>query len=354
MGRNRPMCPGVTCLIRIALIGAGGHALGAHAPALVRYAHARPSLVHLDALCDLDLAKARAAAQRFGFARATDSLESLIGPGSSQPQAFILVTPPPVTADLVERLLPTGLPLLIEKPLADHLSGAQRLADAVARAQASGRVMVSFNRRFDPALTRARDWLARQAPPHFIRASMTRAARAEPNFLWGTAIHVIDALNHLAGPLELLHVHAAGQGRGVGSGPDTSRLATLRNRDGAVVALEIFPQAGEWEEHFRFLGPDYQLDVDTGVLPPWRVRAVQSLTLAFEESAPADEPPCVSNGTYAETAAFLDAILTGRPTPAPTVAQALESSLLTDQIARLDSAPARALRQTPPPDQAQS
>src|SRR6185369_10479195 len=59
--------------------------------------------------------------------------------------------------------------------------------------------MVSVNRRFMPYLNQAKSWAGNIGPLQFVRATQVRHDRAEPDFIWSTAIHVLDALRHVAG-----------------------------------------------------------------------------------------------------------------------------------------------------------
>ena len=97
--------------------------------------------------------------------------------------------------------------------------------------------------------------------------------------------------------------------------------------------LEILPTAGEWQESLFIAGDGYQLELSTGVLSPWHIRAVENLTLAMDESSPASEPNFISNGAYAETATFLDAVADNKLFPTATLADALASSRLAADIA---------------------
>ncbi len=310
-------------MINVALIGAGAHSMGNHVPALAHYAAQRPGRVHLSAVCDLEGERARAAQAQAGFARAVTGIGELFAPGAAPLDALIVVLPIPAMRRELPPLFARGLPLLIEKPLGASLEEAEALWRAAASADMTDRVMVSLNRRHDPGLACAQAWLRGQPPVRYIRAAMYRSARHEASFCWGTGVHVLDALQHLAGPLTLRAVLCPG-----GQAPDAARVALLQGRDGIDAVFEMLPTAGEWDESFRLVGDGYQVDVHTGALPPWRVRAVRDLTLALETAAPADEPTCVANGTCAETAAFLDAVVDGRPLPPATLADALASSRL--------------------------
>jgi predicted dehydrogenase len=319
-------------MINVALIGAGAHSAGNHGPALQRYAARHPGRICLAAVCDLDADRARRAQAQFGFIRNATSIDALFAPGADRLDALVVIFSIPAMLAATPPLFARGLPLLIEKPLGNNLTEAEALGQAAQRAGAAGRIMVSFNRRHDPALIRARDWLRAQPPFRYIRAAMYRCARTEPDFGWGTGVHLLDALESLAGPLQVRPDGVLCPGR---APPDAARVALLRGRSGADVLFEMLPTAGEPEESIRIVGDDYQVDIRTGAVPPWRVRAVKHMQAVFDALGPADEPPFVRNGTYAETAAFLDAVSAGRSLPPATLADALASSRLAARIENL-------------------
>lgn len=309
-------------MLNIGLIGAGGHSSKCHAPSLRDYAARHPDEVNLTAVCDLLEPKARSAAAEFGFAHACTSVEAVLATGVN---VLLAMLPIPAMLSATPALLATGLPLVIEKPLGLNIDEARTIHRMVHEARAVDRVMVSMNRRFDPAITRGFRWLRDQPPPRYVHATMIRNGRTEQDFVWGTGIHIIDALRHMFGPLELLNVTCPTT---VDGQADAWRIADLCSPTGCPIHLEILPDAGEWEEHIRVLGDGYQMDIDAGMLPPWRVRAVSRLQLELDERSPADEPLHISNGTMAETTAFLDAIRTGTPLPPPSIDDALASSEL--------------------------
>lgn len=306
-------------MINVALIGAGWHSLGFHAPALQLFAAEHPEWVRLAAVCDLDEAKARKAAAEFRFARAYPSIARMFS--EEQLDAVVSVTPIAATLAVTRELLPYGVPLLIEKPLGNGIDEAREIVALVGEAP----VMVSMNRRFDPGLNRALAWAREQGPIRFARATQLRTRREEADFVWGTAIHVIDALNYLAGPLRVARA-AAPEGRG-----GCWRTATLEG-PGVVAHLEILPTAGRVEEQFRLAGEEFCIDVWTHFSNPWRVEGYRNFELVLEEQASPETPDCVNNGTYGKTAAFLTAVHEGRPLPGPSVRDALRSSELAAEV----------------------
>ena len=161
-------------------------------------------------------------------------------------------------------------------------------------------------------------------PLRYIHGSMLRVARDEADFLWGTAIHLLDTLELLAGPLELLE--AAGTGMPGGQRCYAERMPSPSPR-------KSFPPAGAWRSACALPGRVTASTFWTGTNHPWRVEAYAGSERVVSETAPAADPPFRCSGTYAETAAFLQAILDSRPLPGPNVAEAMAATKVVDQLA---------------------
>jgi len=97
-------------------------------------------------ICDLDEAKARAAAERHGIARVvTDPVVAL----ENEDVDFVdLATPPVGRLDLVSRAVKRGLPILCQKPLAADFAEARQILEVGASSSAP--FMVHENFRFQP------------------------------------------------------------------------------------------------------------------------------------------------------------------------------------------------------------
>jgi predicted dehydrogenase len=275
-------------VIRVAVLGAGSHSQREHLPALAHYHRQHPGAVGLAALCDL---KVNVAAQ-FGFGQHCDSLDALL---ALRPDAIIAITPVDATVEIAARIIAAGIPLLMEKPLGRTIAEARQVM-----AVAAGKpVMVSMNRRFDPAIVALAEWLHGRRVEH-VRATLVRQGRSRVGFIEDVGLHAIDALRFLGGDI----VDAAG--------------TQLRFAGGATGALELFPDAGHWVEAYDAFGPGFhgQAQATTGC------RVWMDRKLAVDYARPQSQPGFVATGTYGETAAFLDAVARGeplRPTPAEVV-----------------------------------
>ena len=185
--------------LRIAHVGAGEWSRYAHGPSLQRLA--QQGRVSLEVICDLDIERARHFCELFGYRLASDNLHSVLR--DVQPDAIVCTVQPTETFELVKRLLPLRIPLLIEKP--PGVSAAEAKGLAVASIAAGTFTFVAFNRRFIPSIVRLKRWSA-QYPVFFARAEMLRTNRLEAEFATATGIHALDAIRFLMGNPESIEV----------------------------------------------------------------------------------------------------------------------------------------------------
>ncbi|MDF1719847.1 MAG: Gfo/Idh/MocA family oxidoreductase [Minwuia sp.] len=168
----------------------------------------RIDAVDLIGVCDTDLDRARAIDPDCAFAAVQDMI------AQTAPDLVDIITPPAARLAVAEAVAAAGLPMIVQKPLADDLMGAQDVA-RVARKAGVG-MLVHENFRFQPWYREARRlldagllgvpqgiqirlrpgdgrgpdaYLARQ--PYF---------RDMPRFLiHETAVHFVDTFRYLMG-----------------------------------------------------------------------------------------------------------------------------------------------------------
>lgn len=308
--------------IRIAVLGAGNHSRNNHLPALARFVAEHPGRVELAALCDLDEDKAERAAGEFGFDRVYTDLDRMLREVS--PDGCIAVTPIALTAQIAGQIIRTGVPLLMEKPPGVSAKEARETTDLVESAGTP--VMVSMNRRYDPALRAALSWKGGR-PVEYARATMIRHGRDEPGFMLGTAIHPLDAMRFILGNV----TDFSSDSRDVGGVPWTT--ASFRFESGSAGTLEVLPTGGCGLEAYELFGADYRIRVIVGADrgDTAKIRCWQSGELVVDEDPAAGKPPFVRNGTYGETVEFITSLREGRP-PHPSPADVLQSVELCEAL----------------------
>ena len=125
--------------VRIAVIGLGAIAQTAHLPVL-----AKMRGVQLVALCDNDVGKARALAQRFGVPDIFSDIEDLIDTESVE--AIVVTTPNHLHEPHALSALRAGAHVMCERPFALTSRGVERILAAAKKADR--KVFVANNHRF--------------------------------------------------------------------------------------------------------------------------------------------------------------------------------------------------------------
>lgn len=311
-------------MIRLALVGCGEHSRSSHAAPLARYAAQHRGQIELVAACDLNLNRAREFCREFGFARAYSDIGSMLA--TERVDGCVCVMPIERIVDLAVMLLEREIPCVIEKPLGASVSEAERLARVTRETGTSH--MVSVNRRFMPYLNQAKTWTTNIGPIQYVRATQIRSARDEPDFIWSTAIHVLDALRHLAG--EVVDFQTEVQ-RNAGLSA-VWYLISLRFESGTRGRIEVLPTSGMVEESYELFGEGFRAQVVAGSGPQRSLRCWRGGTLEWEKLSSRAEPEDLRNGAYEEVAEFVQALESGRR-PWPSVDEILPSARICFAIA---------------------
>jgi predicted dehydrogenase len=310
--------------IRLALVGCGEHAEVGHATPLARYKAAHPDAVELAAACDIQIERAQKFCSKYGFRTSYRDIREMLS--AEEIDSCIAVVPPKRISEVGIMLLERHLPCVVEKPLGSTWSEVKALCTAVSSGTAN---MVSVNRRFMPFLNRALQWARRAGPVRYIRSTIARHARTEPEFIWATAVHAVDTLRYIGGDV---------------SGFDFERMCShassvhwysirLYFQTGAEGYVDVLPTAGMIEETYDLFGDGFRVSV---TCPFGRKRgslAYRDGVIVEEEVAPADMPEDVLNGCYDETAAFIEALRDGRALK-PTIADVAPSVEICMSIAK--------------------
>ena len=246
--------------------------------------------------------------------RACTSREDLI----SRARAVTIAVPTPVHAEVGLAALEAGLPVLMEKPLAATLAGADALVEAAARRGVP--LQVGHIERFNRAIRAAEGYLDQ---PLFIEGE-----RLAPFQLRGTdvpvvldlMIHDLDLILHLAGGAETIDVRA--NGAAVLSGLFDVAHARVEFQTGLVASVTASRIANERVRRLRIYQEDgyLALDLATGMgeflrlknrWAPGEARGLDDVV----ERIPLEAPP--ADALELELANFLHAVQ-GRREPVVT------------------------------------
>jgi predicted dehydrogenase len=182
-------------VLRVGLVGAGPWARSVHAPGIVAHSGVELACVWT-----------RRAGAGVGLgAPVVDNFDELL----SIVDAVAFAVPPSVQVELATRAAVAGKHVILEKPIADSLVGAQRLADAVATAGVAS--IVVFIRRFVTETIawlddiHARTWAganARWLSGALLGGQYSESAwRKQGGALMDVGPHVFDLLDAALGPV---------------------------------------------------------------------------------------------------------------------------------------------------------
>lgn len=308
--------------LQIGLVGCGEHSEIGHATPLAHYVAANPGTISLAAACDLRPERADLFCRNYGFARPYTSIDEMLEKEGLD--ACIAVTPVEKNAEVGIKLLNANLPCVVEKPLGATLDQAQQLLEA---AECTGTVnMVSVNRRFMPLLRRGLEWARATGPIQYVRATMLRHARAEPEFLRQTAIHSFDTLRFIAGDARAFEVHNLNDAAPAWCSVDLQFANGIRGR------VDILPTAGVVEETYELFGEGFRIVITSPFGPQRLLRCFRDGNLALEEIAGAGMREDVISGFYGEVVELVEALLHHRR-PSPSIAEVFPSVKLCFEIA---------------------
>lgn len=297
-------------MIRLGLIGCGEHSESGHAIPLARYKRLHAAALELTAACDLNFERAEVFCHRYGFMHACRDVGEMLS--RHKLDGCIAVVPVEGISELGIKLLRMGIPCVVEKPLGASLGEGKALLEA---ARATGTLnMVSVNRRFMPFLNRALEWARTAGALRYVRCVMTRHARREPEFLWATAVHAVDALRHIAGEVADAKIRALGPAAG------TSEWYAIdfSFENGVSGRLDILPTAGMLEESYELIGEEFRALVTSPFGPERGVRCFRDNRLELAEAASDGTAEDVINGCYDEATEFIRA-LTSKTPARPTI-----------------------------------
>jgi len=313
--------------VRVAFIGAGGHANSVHYPSLTEMPD-----VEIVAVSDLDEARREATADRFGVERRFDDYVAMIE--ATDPHAVYAIMPPHHVYDVAAQCLEMGRNLFIDKPPAVTTEQCRQMALLAERHGCLS--AVGFQRRFAPVLTEARRLVEERGPIHtgVVRNCLCAVGGAPyykgaMDILTCHAIHAVDILRWAAGGCA---VSVASDVRRLLATHYTSHLA-LATFDSAVTGLLITNwMTGGRPFHVELHGPGISAFVEPEhgavVYADGRHEPICSLS---PSALVGSDLRHRTVGFYQENRHFIDCVKSGRQ-PQMNLANALKTMELVDRI----------------------
>ncbi len=200
------------------------------------------------AVCDIDEAKARDFAERFGIPKAYSDPEEALDAG--KPDFVDIVTKPDSHLQLATLAAERGIDVLCQKPLATDYAEAERLVETCERHGV--RLMVNENWRWQPWFRKIRRLIEAGAigEPFYARFSIRRGdGRGDQPFpkqpyfkdmplllLYESTVHYVDTSRYLWGEIASIHsLHRRLNPNLIG---EDFTLTTLTMRAGMTVVID--------------------------------------------------------------------------------------------------------------------
>ena len=222
--------------LRVGFIGGGGFARHTIYPAL----HLAP--VALQAVCDMDEAKAKDAAGKFGTGRWYTDRHKMWE--QEDLEALIISMRPDPRQSLVREALEAGYHVFVPKPPSPSLADAVELAETAD--QAGKTLMINFQRRFSLGVSRAKEIMAQESFGQLTQLFCSFCSGTYPTVQWyllDFAIHHFDLAQYIAGPakeIAVFHNEVGGQG---------SFAVAVEFENGAVGNLQLNSQR-LWQRNY--------------------------------------------------------------------------------------------------------
>ena len=206
--------------VRLGIIGGGAIVQVAHLPVL-----RKTRGVKIAALCDVDLSKARALAQRSGIPSVYDDFEDLLA--HEELDAVLIATPNHLHESHILAALSADLDVLVEKPLALSSASAERVARAADKRQRV--VMTGMTHRYRPDVQAVRSFVQAGELGEItsVRASWHLARPARAQLGWRQKLTQAGGGAMLDLGLTLLDL-----GLWLGNNPVPSRVSASLSRPG--------------------------------------------------------------------------------------------------------------------------
>ncbi|MFI5263097.1 MAG: Gfo/Idh/MocA family protein, partial [Candidatus Kapaibacterium sp.] len=326
-------------LPKIGFIGAGNFAQGFLLPTLKENAE-------LVIVANESGASSQDAKSKFGFKSSTTNPEEVIA--SNDVNTIFIATRHNLHADLICKSLEAGKNVFCEKPLALNFEGAAKIAAIVDRQSsivgAQVKLMVGFNRRFSPLVTKTKEFFGEPNEPKVIfyrvnagpvkKSDWTMDEAVGGGRIIGEVCHFVDTAAYLTGDALPKSVVAKSLSSGRNDMTDQDNISvTIDYEDGSVATI-LYIANGD-----RSL-PKEELQCFSG----GRTAIMKNFT-ELELWRGSGKPQIVTGqgkGHKEEVEAFLKAIKTGSASPIPfdsilattLVTFAIRESLSTGEVVR--------------------
>lgn len=306
---------------KVGFIGAGNFAQGFLLPTLKEHAE-------LVIVANESGASSQDAQRKFGFTSSTTNYDEVIA--SSDVNTIFIATRHNLHADLILKSLRARKHVFCEKPLALNAEETARIAQA---ADGSTSLMVGFNRRFAPLVTKTKDFFGEPNQPKLIfyrvNAGPVKASdwTQDPEIgggrIIGEVCHFIDTAAYLCGDALPKSVHASSLDSGRSDMIDKDNISITINYDNGSVATILYIANGD-----RQL-PKEEIQVFAG-----GKSAIMKNFTELELWSGSGKPKIISGqgkGHKEEVEAFIKGIKSGTGSPIP-IDSILATTLVTFAI----------------------
>ncbi len=256
--------------VRLGFIGCGGHS----SATLMPNAHLVPQ-IKIAAMCDLDEAKAKKAAERWGVKSWYKDYNAMLT--EQQLDAVVVCGPPMMMQPITKEMLGRGLHVFTEKPPAVSSALAKELVDVSEKSGTYG--MVATHWRHAIPYAKARDIMAKPEfgqPNHcqgwFFAPGPTGplwGGNAIEGYLLAQGVHLVDCTWSLMG--DIVEVQAAVRGN---EKEFDSGSVSLKFKSGATGVLSLVARSCYWTGHRVFGTGGAFVEIQNGrdlrcALPPF-------------------------------------------------------------------------------------
>lgn len=312
--------------VRVAVIGAGQMANRVHYPSLASLPD-----VNIVAACDLDEARLRQTAQRWGIGRCFAEYRDMIE--ACSPDAVYAIGPPHVMYPVWLRCLDMGVHLFVEKPLGVSVSQAHALAELAERRGCI--TQVGFQRRTSPMVTMLREQCLRRGPVTYAVCRFYKndlsAFPGPYGRMHDDGVHAIDTLRWMCGGAV---TRVQGVTREI-SVPDVNVAAAVLSFGNGATGVMLFNYAsGRRVFSVEMHGPGMCVEAEhEGAGVVYADGDTTGVRYDAREVAGSDEL-FVYGGFQAKTKEFIECVRSGKQ-PSSCFSDALQTMEVADELLKL-------------------